>query len=107
MRCHGPGINKIALQLRNEFVVDASQGGNNILFVAILGPNGQCDNLAIRHLGNNVYNVTFAVKDRGEYAVIVKWGEDSIPGSPFQLKAAWLHFRMDLLPKSYFMQICI
>lgn len=86
VRCHGPGIQKILLQ-RNEFVVDASGGGNNILIVAVLGPNGQCD-VAIRHLGNNIYNVTYTVKDAGQYTIIAKWGEESIPGSPYELIAA-------------------
>lgn len=89
VRCHGAGITgPVFLQQRNQFTVDASQAGNNVLFVAVYGPQGQCDNLTIRHLGKNVYNASYALTESGTYAIIVKWGDESITGSPFEVVAS-------------------
>lgn len=31
------------------------------------------------------YNVTYVVKERGDYVLAVKWGDEHIPGSPFHV----------------------
>lgn len=59
--------------------------GNNILFVGIHGPKGPCEEVFVKHAGRNSYNVSYLVRERGEYIVIVKWGDDHIPGSPFKV----------------------
>ncbi|XP_017482576.1 PREDICTED: filamin-A [Rhagoletis zephyria] len=83
----GLGLTHISLDDRNEFTVDGSAAGNNMLFVGIFGPKGQCDEVVIKHMGNNVYKITYEVRDPGNYLVVAKWGEEHIPGSPFQLSA--------------------
>ncbi|CAO1437359.1 unnamed protein product [Diamesa hyperborea] len=40
----------------------------------------------IRHMGQNIYNVYYRVRDGGEYRIVVKYGSDHIPGSPFHLR---------------------
>lgn len=59
--------------------------GNNLLFVAVYGPKGPCDEVFMKHLGHNNYQVNYAARDRGDYVIVVKWGEDHIPGSPFKV----------------------
>lgn len=59
--------------------------GNNILYVGMYGPKGPCEEFSIKHTGRNNYNVSYLVRDRGQYILIVKWGEEHIPGSPFQI----------------------
>lgn len=81
----GEGLQRIVLNEKNEFIVDASSAGNNILLVGICGPKGQCDEVSIKHMGRNVYDVTYRVQDPGQYVIAAKWGEDHIPGSPFTL----------------------
>ena len=39
----------------------------------------------MKHLGHNNYQVNYAVRDRGDYVIVIKWGEDHIPGSPFKV----------------------
>ncbi|CAO1424762.1 unnamed protein product [Diamesa tonsa] len=82
----GLGIQQVILNVKNEFTVDASAAGNNILFVSVGGPSGQCDEVYIRHMGQNIYNVYYRVRDVGEYRIVVKYGSDHIPGSPFHLR---------------------
>lgn len=83
------GINQNCIKIyqRNEFTIDGSEAGNNILFVGIFGPKGQCDEVVIKHMGRNIYKVTYQVQDCGEYILAAKWGDDHIPGSPFNLIA--------------------
>lgn len=59
--------------------------GTNILFVGVHGPKGPCEDINIKHTGRNQYNVSYMVRERGEYIVLVKWGDDHIPGSPFKV----------------------
>lgn len=62
------------------------QSGNNILYVGIYGPKGPCDEVQLKHKGKNNYECWYVVRDRGEYIVIVKWGDDHIPGSPYKVE---------------------
>ena len=68
------------------FTVSVVFLGANLLFVAVYGPKGPCEEVFVKHLGHNSYQVNYAVRDRGDYVIIVKWGEDHIPGSPFKVE---------------------
>ncbi|TDG52285.1 hypothetical protein AWZ03_001115 [Drosophila navojoa] len=83
----GLGLTHVNLLERNEFTVDASSAGINMLFVGILGPQGPCDEVLVKHLGRHVYRVAYQVREPGDYILVVKWGEQHIPGSPFSLCA--------------------
>lgn len=55
------------------------------MYVGVYGPKGPSDEVFVKHVGRNNYNVSYLVRERGEYIVIVKWGEEQIPGSPFKV----------------------
>lgn len=57
--------------------------GTNLLLVGMHGPTIPCEEVSIKHLGNNHYEVSYMVKEKGSYVLAVKWGEQHIPGSPF------------------------
>ncbi|XP_015283028.1 PREDICTED: filamin-B-like [Gekko japonicus] len=59
--------------------------GNNMLLVGVHGPKTPCEEIVVKHLGNRLYNVTYLLKDRGDYVLVVKWGDEHIPGSPFHI----------------------
>lgn len=61
--------------------------GNNILFIGMYGPKGPCEEIFIKHMKQNNYQVSYIVRERGEYILLVKWGDDHIPGSPFKIEA--------------------
>ncbi|XP_045034750.1 filamin-A isoform X2 [Daphnia magna] len=82
----GMGLKKAYMNKQNTFSISASDAGANLLFVAVYGPKGPCEEVFVKHLGHNSYQVTYAVRDRGDYVIIVKWGEDHIPGSPFKVE---------------------
>ena len=50
------------------------------------GPRGPVEEVAVKHQGRNSYNVTYQCKEKGEYVMVVKWGDEHIPGSPFKIE---------------------
>ncbi|XP_025155052.1 filamin-A isoform X4 [Harpegnathos saltator] len=82
----GMGLKKAYLGKQNQFTVNAGDAGNNILYVGVYGPKGPCEEVYVKHTGRNNYNVSYLARDRGEYIVIVKWGDDHIPGSPYKVE---------------------
>lgn len=53
--------------------------------VGVHGPRTPCEDVAVKHMGNKLYNVTYTVMEKGNYVVIVKWGDETVPGSPFHV----------------------
>lgn len=63
--------------------------GNNILYIGMYGPKGPCEEVQVKHMGRNIYQVNYFVRERGEYILIIKWGEEHIPGSPYRVEVQW------------------
>ncbi|XP_076469743.1 LOW QUALITY PROTEIN: filamin-A-like [Babylonia areolata] len=82
----GPGLNQGLCGQNNTFTVDTTGAGNNMMFVGMMGPEVPVDELIIRFVGNCKYSVTYNVKMKGRYILIVRWGEQDIPGSPFNVQ---------------------
>uniref|UniRef100_A0A4W6F0Q2 Filamin C n=1 Tax=Lates calcarifer TaxID=8187 RepID=A0A4W6F0Q2_LATCA len=83
--CRGTGLSKALVGQKNNFTVDCSKAGTNMLMVGVHGPHTPCEEVYVKHMGNKLYNVTYTVKDKGSYTVIVKWGDDNVPGSPYKV----------------------
>ena len=54
--------------------------------MSVYGPKGPSDEVTMKHVGHFNYQVSYLVKQRAEYVITVKWGEDHIPGSPFKVE---------------------
>uniref|UniRef100_UPI00358F87F3 filamin-C-like isoform X2 n=1 Tax=Myxine glutinosa TaxID=7769 RepID=UPI00358F87F3 len=81
----GAGLSKAFVGQKNTFTVDCSKAGSSMLMVGVHGPKAPCEEVHVRHVGNRVYNVTYTVREKGDYNLMVKWGEENIPNSPFKL----------------------
>ncbi|KAE8293044.1 Filamin-A [Larimichthys crocea] len=81
----GLGLNKGFIGQKNSFSVDCSKAGRNMLLVGVDGPKVPCEEILVKHLGNRLYNVSYQLKDKGEYILVVKWGDEHIPGSPYHI----------------------
>uniref|UniRef100_A0A3B3DLP1 Uncharacterized protein n=1 Tax=Oryzias melastigma TaxID=30732 RepID=A0A3B3DLP1_ORYME len=79
----GPGLSKASVGQGSSFTLDCSKAGKNMLLVGVYGPQAPCEEVLVKHMGNLQYNVTYILKERGNYILVVKWGDDHIPGSPF------------------------
>ncbi|XP_038628402.1 filamin-B isoform X2 [Tachyglossus aculeatus] len=81
----GAGLLKAFVGQKSTFTVDCSKAGSNMLLIGVHGPTTPCEEVSMKHVGNQQYNVTYVVKERGDYVLAVKWGEEHIPGSPFHI----------------------
>ncbi|XP_058873200.1 filamin-A-like [Acipenser ruthenus] len=81
----GLGLSKAYVGQKNDFSVDCSKAGNNMLLVGVHGPKVPCEEIIVKHQGKLIYNITYLLKDKGDYVLVVKWGEEHIPGSPYQV----------------------
>jgi len=54
--------------------------------VGVYGQNKPCEEVIVKHIGNQQYQVTYCIKEKGEYILIVKYGDQHILGSPFQVE---------------------
>ncbi|KAG5671669.1 hypothetical protein PVAND_001857 [Polypedilum vanderplanki] len=82
----GLALKKAYLGKQNSFTINCGNAGNNILYVGMYGPKGPCEECFIKHTGRNNYNVNYLVRERGDYILIIKWGDDHIPGSPYRVE---------------------
>ena len=62
-----------------------------MLLVGVHGPEIPIEEVHVKHQGNSKYSVTYVARESGKYVLIVKWGEDHIPGSPFHVTVPWFH----------------
>ncbi|XP_074554005.1 filamin-C-like isoform X11 [Halichoeres trimaculatus] len=81
----GAGLSKAFIGQKNTFTVDCSKAGTNMLMVGVHGPKTPCEEVYVKHMGSRMYNVTYTVKEQGSYILIVKWGDENVPGSPFHV----------------------
>ncbi|CAG5093928.1 Similar to cher: Filamin-A (Drosophila melanogaster) [Cotesia congregata] len=63
----GMGLKKAYIGKQNQFSVSAGDAGSNILYVGVYGPKGPCEEVFVKHVGRNNYNVSYLVRERGEY----------------------------------------
>lgn len=104
------GIKKAFIGKQNQFTVNASEAGkiriqcsyfssnnhaivkliyfigHSILFVGLYNPKGPCEEVQVKHTGKNTFTVNYYIRERGEYTLLVMWGESHIPGSPFAVE---------------------
>ena len=54
--------------------------------VGVYGPKNPCEEVVVKHIGNQQYQVNSCFREKGEYILIVKYGDQHIPGSPFNIE---------------------
>lgn len=86
VKVKGQGVTKAFRNQKAQFTVDTRDAGNNMLMVGVYGPKAPCEEVVIKHIGNQQYQVTYCVKDKGEYMLIIKYGDQHISGSPFRVE---------------------
>merc|ERR1712223_1360528 len=87
VKCSGSGIDNAKANRHNSFSVDCSKAGNTILYVGVYGPETPCEEVVIKHKGSKRYSVDYVVRERGQYIIFVKWGDELVAGSPFHIEA--------------------
>lgn len=83
----GHNNSRLCFMVTDEVLTHAPRvsAGTNMLMVGVHGPKTPCEEVYVKHMGNRMYNVTYTVKEQGSYILIVKWGDENVPGSPFHV----------------------
>lgn len=85
--CKGMGIKKAFANKPNTLTVNCSEAGFNMVYVSFLGPTrNTIHESSVKHMGGSIYEVKYTCKDRGDAILMVKYGDEQIPGSPFRLE---------------------
>ncbi|XP_011722215.2 filamin-B-like [Macaca nemestrina] len=72
----GPGLSQAFVGQKNSFTVDCSKAGTNMMMVGVHSPKTPCEEVYVKQIGNRVYNVTYTVKEKGDYILIVNCKEE-------------------------------
>ncbi|XP_062957089.1 interferon regulatory factor 5-like [Cynocephalus volans] len=48
--------------------------GTNMMMVGVHRPKTPCKEVYVKHLGNRLYNVTYIIKEKGDY-ILIEWSD--------------------------------
>lgn len=78
-------MQSVPINCQHDHIFPHVPTGRNMLLVGVDGPKVPCEEILVKHLGNRLYNVSYQLKEKGEYILVVKWGDEHIPGSPYHI----------------------
>ena len=85
------GLDSVKCQVDDtvRFDVDATKAGNGELTVTADGPadDGEISKLNIYDNKNNTFDGTYVPRTKGNHLIHVKWADQPVPGSPFNVQA--------------------
>ncbi|XP_061423004.1 filamin-A-like [Lethenteron reissneri] len=89
VRASGPGLNKTGVEASFpvEFTIDARDAGQGVLAVLVTDPEGHPRQASVRDNGDGTYTVWYVPDCAGRYTIVVKYGGDEIPLSPYSVRA--------------------
>ncbi|KYO34434.1 hypothetical protein Y1Q_0021009 [Alligator mississippiensis] len=89
VRASGPGLNTtgVPASLPVAFTIDAKDAGEGLLAVQITDPEGKPKKASIRDNGDGTYTVSYVPDTAGRYTILITYGGDQIPYSPYRIRA--------------------
>ncbi|XP_039468591.1 filamin-B-like isoform X2 [Oreochromis aureus] len=88
VRASGPGLtSSVSATFPAEFNIDAKDGGQGQLSVLITDQGGKHNQANIHDNGDGTYRVSYVPDCAGWYTIIIKYGGDDIPASPYRVHA--------------------
>ncbi|XP_041096044.1 filamin-A-like [Polyodon spathula] len=89
VKASGPGLNTtgVPASLPVEFTIDAKDAGEGLLAVQITDPEGKPKKANIRDNQDGTYLVSYVPDMTGRYTILIKYGGDEIPYSPYRIRA--------------------
>jgi filamin len=58
--------------------------GNKTLFVGVVTAMGPCQQCSVNNCGNGSFLVSYIISDRSPGFIYIRYGDEDVPGSPFQ-----------------------
>jgi Filamin/ABP280 repeat len=60
--------------------------GQSMLTVGMLSPSGNpAGDISVKKLRATSYTVSYTAQEKGDHSLVIRWGADDIPGSPFTI----------------------
>ncbi|GCB81393.1 hypothetical protein scyTo_0022168, partial [Scyliorhinus torazame] len=88
VKCLGQGLgNNVRANVPQSFTVDTSKAGAAPLNVSVVGPKGKPRKANIRDNHDGTYTVSYIPAMTGRYTILIKYGGDEIPYSPYRVRA--------------------
>ncbi|XP_020936382.1 filamin-A isoform X1 [Sus scrofa] len=89
VKASGPGLNTtgVPASLPVEFTIDAKDAGEGLLAVQITDPEGKPKKTHIQDNHDGTYTVAYVPDVTGRYTILIKYGGDEIPFSPYRVRA--------------------
>lgn len=80
----GGGLKKAFNNRLVNITIDVKDAGHGMLNIGMVSSNGNpAAELSYKATSKNVYTLSYKVNETGEHTLMILWGEDHIPGSPF------------------------
>ncbi|VDN01780.1 unnamed protein product [Thelazia callipaeda] len=80
----GYGLKKFLPGQPTFFNINSNLAGENVLFVGVMTSKGPCKEITVRHVGHGQFEVQYIVDEEAKSFIFIKYGNDDVPGSPFQ-----------------------
>ncbi|KAG5835871.1 hypothetical protein ANANG_G00248600 [Anguilla anguilla] len=88
VRASGPGLTTgLPASLPVEFTIDAKDAGEGQLSVQITDQDGKPKKASIHDNHDGTYRVSYVPDKVGRYTIVIKYGGDEIPTSPYRVRA--------------------
>ncbi|XP_056130431.1 LOW QUALITY PROTEIN: filamin-B [Lampris incognitus] len=88
VRASGPGLTTgVPASFPVEFTIDAKDAGQGQLSVLITDLDGKPKRTSIHDNGDGTYRVSYVPDKVGRYTIVIKYGGDEIPASPYRVRA--------------------
>ncbi|XP_051967093.1 filamin-B-like isoform X2 [Xyrauchen texanus] len=88
VRASGPGLTTgIPASFPVEFTIDAKDAGEGQLSVQITDQDGKPKKANIQENRDGTYKVSYVPDKVGRYTIVIKYGGDEIPTSPYRVRA--------------------
>jgi filamin len=85
----GNGLHKGFAGRASAFTLDVKNGGQALLTIGMISPSGNpVTDLNVKKARVGMFNVSYNAQEKGEHTLVIRWGADDIPGSPFTIPVA-------------------
>merc|ERR1712038_723769 len=80
----GNGLKKAFFNRLANFTIDVTGAGNAILTAGMMSATGNpVEEFNLKKTRPTQYTVSYKTKEKGEHNMVIRWGADDVPGSPF------------------------
>lgn len=82
----GNGLKKAFSGRSAAFTLDVKEAGQAMLTIGMMSPSGNpAGDITVKKQRPTTYNASYTAQEKGDHTLVIRWGADDIPGSPFTI----------------------